>query len=93
MIKSEDVIKEIIDIGKYQKTGADCEREYLIVDLDEQDDDEYKARKINVAILVDSFGDEDGEVTVEGTLKGRGDVVPGTFDTQTKTFTPYGEES
>jgi hypothetical protein len=37
--------------------------------------------------MVDTFGDEDGEMTAEGTLKGRGDVVPGTFDTQTKIFT------
>lgn len=89
MIKSEKVIKEIIDIGRYQKTGADCEREYVMVDLDEAAEgaNEYVARKINVAVLVDSFGDEDGEMTAEGTLKGRGDITPGTFNTSTKTFT------
>lgn len=89
MIKSEEVIKEIIDIGKYQKTGALCEREYLMVDLDEAGATEgtFKARKINVAILVDSFGDDDGEMNASGSLKGRGDIVPGEFNPSTLTFT------
>lgn len=92
-IMSEAVVKDIIEIGKYQKTGSDAERDYFMVDLDEPITGEgstantYKARKQRVAVKVEKFGDEDGEMTAEGTLLGQGDVVAGTFNTSTKTFT------
>lgn len=89
-ILSEKVIQEIVDIGKFQKTGEDAERDYVIVDLDSAVTDKentYTARKIKVAIKVEKFGDDDGNMTCEGTLLGIGDVVAGTFDTTAKTFT------
>lgn len=92
-IKTEEAIKYICEIGELQKTGADAETDYVIVDLDQKvgdSGDTYHARKIHVAVEVSSFGNEDGEMTCEGNLLGIGDVVEGTFDTKSLTFTEKG---
>lgn len=93
-IPSEVVIKDLISIGKERKTGADAEREFVRVDLDEkvtgvggESGTVFKARKFNVAAEISSFSDNDGELQVEGTLHDKGDPIMGTFDTKTKTFT------
>ena len=92
-IRSEKAIEFICGIGEMQKTGADAERDYVIVDLDkkvegsESSQTTFKARKIKVAIEVSKFGNEDGEMTCEGNFLGVSDVVIGTFDTSTKKFT------
>mgnify|MGYP000561130004 FL=1 len=56
-INSEKAIEFIKEIGEMQKTGADTETEYLIVDLDKPGTAEgtFRARKFKVAIAVDSF--------------------------------------
>lgn len=93
-IKTEEAIKYICEIGELQKTGAEAETNYIIVDLDQKVGDSgdiYHARKIHVAVEVSSFGNEDGEMTCEGNLLGVGDVVEGTFDTKALTFTEKGE--
>ena len=93
MIRSESVIEHICKIGEYQLVGSDCETEYLIVDLDSNiSGTKFKARKINVAIEVASFNDNDGEMSVSGNLLGIGDIIIGIFDTSSKTFIE-GEES
>lgn len=91
LIESEKVIKEITDIAKNQKLGSDAEREYLMVDLDAKNsasETSFDARKIKVAIEVNQFGDDNGDMTCEGNLLGVGDIVPGVFDIKTKKFTP-----
>lgn len=89
MIVSEKAIKFIKDIGELQKTGADCEADYLIVDLDEESTTEgsVRARKIRVAVSVDSFEDNDGEMAISGSLLGVSDIVEGTFNVSEKSFT------
>ena len=88
VIKSENAIEFIREIGELQKLGADTEANYCIVDLDETESDgKYRARQIKVAIAVDSFDDNDGEFAISGSFLGVGDIVEGTFDTSTKTFT------
>ena len=92
-IPSEKVIKDLVSIGKERKTGADAEREFVRVDLDEKVDGDttgtvFKARMFTVAAEISSFSDNDGELQVEGTLHDKGDPVMGKFDTKTKTFTP-----
>ena len=78
-IINNKVVDYILDIAKYLKVGADAESEYLIIDLDkEAKDGGYNARKINVAIAVDSFSDTDGEMGFSGSLKGIGDMEEGT---------------
>lgn len=87
-INSEKAIEYIRDIGEMQKTGADAETEYLIVDLDKPGTAEgsFRARKFKVAIAVDSFDDNDGELGISGNFLGQSDPVEGTFDTSAKTF-------
>ncbi|MDZ4992641.1 hypothetical protein GNF80_06580 [Clostridium perfringens] len=88
-IREQEAIDFICDIGELQKTGADAETEYLIVDLDKPGTTEktFRARKFNIAIEVASFDDEDGELAATGNLLGQGDPIVGTFNTTTNTFT------
>lgn len=87
-INSEKAIEFIKEIGEMQKTGADTETEYLIVDLDKQGTAEgtFRARKFKVAIAVDSFDDNDGELGISGNFLGQSDPVEGTFTVATKDF-------
>ncbi|RXI55281.1 hypothetical protein DP122_05095 [Clostridium tetani] len=87
-IVSEKAIEHIRNIGEMQKLGTDTETEYLIVDLDRSaETNGFRARKFKVAIAVDSFGDNDGELGIEGSFLGISDPVEGTFDTSSKEFT------
>ena len=65
-INSEKAIEYIRDIGEMQKTGVDAETEYLIVDLDKPGTAEgsFRARKFKIAIAVDSFDDNDGNLVL-----------------------------
>ena len=87
-INSEKAIEFIKEIGEMQKTGADTETEYLIVDLDKQGTAEgtFRARKFKVAIAVDSFDDNDGELGISGNFLGQSDPVEGTFTLTSKEF-------
>lgn len=70
--------------------GADCETEYVQVDLDKPEDDTpntYHARQRIVAIGISAATDNSGEMGFSGTFYGVTDPVEGTFNTQTKTFT------
>lgn len=88
-IKEEEAIKFIMDIGKYQKIGSAAETYYIKVDMDDPESGtSYKARKFKVAIEVDEFGNDDGQLTCKGNLLGKGDMVVGTFDVQARKFTP-----
>ncbi|MCR1933526.1 hypothetical protein NSA27_02260 [Clostridium tepidum] len=87
-IVSEKAIEYIREIGEMQLTGPDTETDYLIVDLDKPAATTgFRARKIKVAISIDSFPDNDGELGIEGSFLGISDPVLGTFDTTTKEFT------
>ncbi|WP_195430894.1 hypothetical protein [Clostridium sp. D46t1_190503_E9] len=87
-INSEKAIEFIKEIGEMQKTGADTETEYLIVDLDKPGtaDGTFRARKFKVAIAVDSFDDNDGELGISGNFLGQSDPVEGTFTLTSKEF-------
>ena len=94
-IENEEVIEYIRTIGEMMKTGAEAETNYLIVDLDKPADGAgFRARKFKVAVQVDEFGDEDGELTISGTFLGMGDPIEGTVEinagvaTFTEGFTP-----
>lgn len=88
-IVSDTAIEYIREIGEMQKTGAEAETEYIIVDLDKPGTAEgsYRARKIKVAIAVDSFDDNDGELGISGSFLGQSDPIEGTFLVADKTFT------
>lgn len=87
-INSEKAIEYIRDIGEMQKTGADAETEYIIVDLDKPGTAEgsFRARKFKVAIAVDSFDDNDGELGISGNFLGQSDPIEGTFTVASKEF-------
>lgn len=90
MIKDNDVIKDMIDIARELRTGGDCVRRICIVSLDEPVTGQtgaYYAREMEVTNAVDSFEDNDGEMTVKGTLGAHSDFTQGTFNVSTKTFT------
>ena len=87
LIKSEKAIEHIRKIGELQKVGADTEANYVIVDLDElKEGTSYRARQIKVAIAVDSFEDNDGDMSITGSLLGVSDIVEGKFDIESKKF-------
>lgn len=87
-IASDKAIEYIRNIGEMLLTGADTETEYIIVDLDKKasEENKFRARKFKVAIAVDSFDDNDGELGISGTFLGQSDPVEGAFDTSTKAF-------
>jgi hypothetical protein len=88
-IREEAAVSYIVNIGEKQLAGSDAETDYVIVDLDQKNDDgTYHARKFDIAIEVAEFGNDDGEMTCTGNFLGKGDPVEGKFDTKTKTFTP-----
>ena len=53
----------------------------------------YEAKQRRVAIQVEEFSDNDGELQGSGNLLAVSDWVKGEFNTQTKTFTPASEAS
>lgn len=96
-IQSDKAIEHIVSIGEMCKTGADAETEYLIVDLDKEAKTAgYRARKFKIAIQVDEFSNNDGELQCKGSFLGLGDPIEGTVTidgsskeaTFTEGFTP-----
>lgn len=87
-IISDKACEYIRNIGEMCSTGAEAESEYLIVDMDKEGtaDDTYRARKFKVAIQVDEFGDNDGELQLSGSFLGQSDPIVGTFTKTTKIF-------
>lgn len=87
-IESDEAVEFIRNIGEMCLTGSDAESEYLIVDMDKPGtvDGTYRVRKFVVAIQVDEFGDNDGELQLSGSFLGKGDPVLGTFTKADKTF-------
>ena len=89
-IQSDKAIEYIVSIGEMCKTGADAETEYLIVDLDKEAKTAgYRARKFKIAIQVDEFSNNDGELQCKGSFLGLGDPIEGTvtIDSSTKEAT------
>lgn len=92
-IADDKANKFLFEIGYYQKTGIDAETDYIRVDLSmkeaESAENEFPARKFRVAVEISDIAGEPQEVqTVSGTLHQCGDFVLGTFNTETKKFTP-----
>jgi len=88
-IREQAAVNYICRIGEMMLTGADAETDYFIIDIDqpESEDDTYHARKMRVAVAVDSFTNDDGNMGCTGNLLGIGDITEGTFDITAKTFT------
>lgn len=90
-IRSEEALEFIRDISDKLLVGADCETEFVQVDLDkpaEEGENTFHARQRIVAIGISSVTDNTGEMGFSGTFYGVTDPVEGTFNTQTQKFTP-----
>lgn len=87
--ENDEVSAFIRDIAEEQKLGVTCN--YCKVRLHqpvEASENTYYARKFVVGFAIDSITREGGAIkTIEGNLNAQGDVVIGTFNTTTKTFT------
>ena len=92
LIADEAAVMALYEIGRNQLTGADAERDYVRVELFKpvaETPNTFEARKFKVAVEVSSISGEGGGVMkVTGNLNGVGDFVDGTFNTETKKFTP-----
>lgn len=88
-IRSDEAVDFICKIGELQKVGADTETDYVIVDLDKKGKTENVSMRENSTLLlkVASFENNDGEMSATGNLLQIGDLVEGTFDTSSKSFT------
>lgn len=89
-IREQEAVDFICRIGELQLTGADTERDYVMVDLGKPitgSENTYYARKIKVAVELASFSNDDGDLGASGNLLGLGDIVEGTFNTSTRIFT------
>lgn len=96
LIRSEAAIEYIAKIGEEELTGAAAETNYVIAYLEKTVDSKqntYEAKQRRVAIQVEEFSDNDGELQGSGNLLAVSDWVKGEFNTQTKTFTPASEVS
>ena len=88
-----DYIESIED-----KIGSDCVTELIDVDMSSPISDgsgtKYKARKANITISVTQpYSIEGGNnQNIEATFYVNGDLVDGSFDTSTKTFTAASKE-
>lgn len=94
-IREQEAVDFICKIGELQLTGADTERDYVMVDLDKPvsgSEDTYYARKIKVAVELASFGNDDGDLGASGNLLGASDIAEGAFNVSTRTFTADFEE-
>ncbi len=91
LMKSEDAVMALYDIGRNQKTGADAQLDYLRVELFEpvaSKENTFKARKFRVSVEVATIAGAGGEtVKVTGNLHNVGSFVEGEFNTETKAFT------
>lgn len=88
-IKDDEAVQCIYDIGRNEKTGADCSRQYVRVELwnpVKSKENTFTARLFNVAVVVSGMDGETDQV-VSGSLNAQGDFTDGEFNTQAKTFT------
>jgi hypothetical protein len=92
LIKSEEAIVALYDIGRNQKQGADAELEYCRVEIFKGEtvpaSSTYPARKFTVAVEVSGVSGAGAEVIhVTGNLINVGAFTDGYFNTSTMAFT------
>lgn len=87
-IESDAAVEYIRNIGEMCLCGSDAETEYLIVDIDQPAtvNGDFRCRKFKVAVQVDEFANNDGELQLKGAFLGLGDPELGTFTQTTKAY-------
>ena len=90
-VKGDTVVDDLASIALNQKTGSDCERKIVSVQFHEPvsgSDNTYKARMANVTVeATPPTGDPKAVTKLTGSIHQNGDLVFGTFNTETNTFT------
>ncbi len=93
LISDDAAVKYIYEIARNQKVGVEAETDYVRVDLFEKAvDGAYPARKFRVAVEVSgTTGAGTDIMKVAGNLHQVGNFTEGTFNPETKVFTPKSE--
>lgn len=90
MVKGDAVFEYFYDIFRNRKTGTEAQVTHYIVELwNETAANTYKCRKQVQTVSIDTKTANSGEqINISGTLKAVSDFVDGTFNVETKQFTP-----
>lgn len=95
LVKNDVVSMYFYNIFRDRKMGSDAQTIHYYVDLYAPvtgSENTYNARKSVESVVIGSATQTPGEdITFDGSLKGVGDMINGTFNTETKTFTPESE--
>ena len=90
-ISGDPVVNEIIEITDNEYLGSDTHRDIVSVNCwqkSEKKQGEFVAFKRTYAIIPSNKGDGTDALIYTGTMKAVSDIVFGTFNRETKTFTP-----
>ena len=90
VISGDPVVEEIVEITDYEMIGSDTHRNIVTVNnwIPGATSGTFEAFQRKFAIIPDGKGSGTEALIYTGTLKARGDVIPGSFDMKTMTFTP-----
>ena len=87
-IPDDPCVSEIIHITDNELIGTDTHRDIISVNRWTESDGTCEAFKRTYAVIPDNKGDGTDALVYTGTLKAVSDLVKGTFNVSTKTFTP-----
>lgn len=90
LIIQQEAVLALYRVGRNHCTGSDAEFPYARVELWDKADgkeNEFAARMFTVSAEISSISGED-EIAVSGNLNAVGDPIDGTFNTETRVFTP-----
>lgn len=90
-ISDDAVCAEIMKITDNEYVGEMAQREVIAVNEWDGSSGSYTAFKRTYAIVPDTKGDGTDALVYTGTMKAVSDLVKGTFNPETKTFTADGE--
>ena len=89
-VKGDPVVDDLAAIAREQRTGADCERVLVSVDMASPVDGEgtlYYARRADIAVEVTPpAGDPKSVTKLSGKFHQNGNLANGTFDIANKVF-------
>ena len=90
MVKGDEVFEYFYDIFRNRKTGTEAQVTHYIVELwNSTAESTYKCRQQVQTVSIDTKTANPGEqINISGTLRSVSDFVDGTFNVETKAFTP-----
>lgn len=89
--EGDAVVDDLVSISRGQKVGTDCERMFVDVDLNKEDNvtaGSYYARQFKIAVeATPPAGDPKSQTKITGSFHQIGDLTEGLFALSSKTFT------